>query len=545
VKGSARSVSWERNGGPTEATAASSQVSPDAFAHGVLAVLKWEWLDDTFSVEAKRVLPILLLEVYFAEGTDRRISKRQACEIMGVDYAKTGPKYIAQAEARGLIALERRPEEDKRKEYLRPTPGLMTLLSSELTALRHEIGRQRRRSTVGKGQAAWESTRQFDGGDMIRPSRAEEVIDFVEYDTDPAIPQNNDSPEFEPIVRLPSEVGPYARRAAELVEAFHRSTELRPSLLKSIAENLLVSAEFRSDGSAQVAVLGGPWGVIDERPPRHSGTSEFVRDLFLPAPSPIKIIPGTHHYGFRDKVHPDDLQAAQSLTALSRELFAPKRLEKVPGLVPTSNLEGTLVLVGGTTSNAASRLVLEYKQIEREEDGFDQVSDPAVRLRFMPEADRKHALVQIARGDTEPDWGVLDAVTGERFGIDRDAQQRPVTDYLVVTVLPNFLTAHSFARGEKIVIFGGLHGAGTKASALLLEDADLLNRIRASVKEATAWQALIKVSRVEYKRTRPLPVALDRDVRSCVLQVPSKVVEHYQFAGNTESNGRRRRGRHS
>jgi hypothetical protein len=111
--------------------------------------LKWDWLDGPFSIEARRVLPILMLELFFAEREGGRISKKQACDIMGVDSAKTGPKYIAQAEAAGLLLVESKPKEDRRKDFLRPTQKLMDFVSRELTALYHEIDRQRGRSSMG------------------------------------------------------------------------------------------------------------------------------------------------------------------------------------------------------------------------------------------------------------------------------------------------------------------------------------------------------------------------------------------------------------
>jgi hypothetical protein len=114
----------------------------------VRTILRWHWLDRSFSVEARRVLPILLLELFFAQREGRNISKKEACDIMGVDAAKTGPNYISQAERKGLLIVDQNPEKDRRKHFLHPTPKLMDLLTTELKALYHEIDRQRGRSSM-------------------------------------------------------------------------------------------------------------------------------------------------------------------------------------------------------------------------------------------------------------------------------------------------------------------------------------------------------------------------------------------------------------
>jgi hypothetical protein len=123
--------------------------TPEDLAQPVRTILRWDWLDQSFSVEARRVLPILLLELFFAEREGRNLSKKQACDIMGVDSAKTGPNYIVQAEKKGWLVIDQNLEKDRRKHFLRPTPKLMDFLATELKALYHEIDRQRGRSSMG------------------------------------------------------------------------------------------------------------------------------------------------------------------------------------------------------------------------------------------------------------------------------------------------------------------------------------------------------------------------------------------------------------
>ena len=109
-------------------------------ARTILAVLEWEWLDESLSVEARRVLPILFLTLYLAEKDGRHTNKRQASVVMGVDQAKTGPKYIAQCVGRGFLTVEKR--DDKRKDYLRTTAELRLMIEHNLVELLEHINRR-------------------------------------------------------------------------------------------------------------------------------------------------------------------------------------------------------------------------------------------------------------------------------------------------------------------------------------------------------------------------------------------------------------------
>ena len=478
-------------------------IHPDGeLSRGVARVLKFlnrRWFDGRFAAHEDLYMARLLFAVFDKHRAGEPLNKKAAADAMGAEDIKTARKYVALAEQEGFI-IAVRDANDKRKERLSPTPLLERLLEEEVQTLQRQLE---------------------DPGDAPRES--------VERDRTPTI------------LRFPLELRPYARRAADLVEAIHgATTEQRSAFLNSLEGNLLLFADFRNDGTAKVARLNGPWGMMQEGVVDGPCESETVRRLFLPNSNAIKILPGTHHYGFDNKAHPDDLEAAQSVAADCRQLLAPSKVTEEAGLFPADDLDGTLIFTGGVIANAATRLVLQYTRVGSKPDMLQRVENPVIPLRYEIDTDRTHSLLTIAQ-EKEPNWGVLDTTTGERFSVECDAQQRPRSDYLMVTVVPNFLRQSSFDRGDRIVIFSGVHGAGTKASALLLRDANLLNRIRDSIRGAVAWQALIKVSRIGYGGKRPVPLALETDVRSCVLRIPQHIVE--RFRGGVDLVGARAAGR--
>ncbi|MBL8158176.1 hypothetical protein JNK62_01415 [bacterium] len=108
---------------------------PDiALAAYLLDFMRGTWLDYSWSREARRFLPSLLLGVYVWHRRGKYPTMRDAAAFMHADPASSGPKYIRQAADAGLIRVENHPR-DKRKYILFPTEKLMHLMDKELTKI--------------------------------------------------------------------------------------------------------------------------------------------------------------------------------------------------------------------------------------------------------------------------------------------------------------------------------------------------------------------------------------------------------------------------
>src|SRR5437879_5723329 len=104
-------------------TAKLASGKKELVARRLLRVMRGEWLEYVgVSQEARRYLPSLFVGLFVAEQQGQKLSKREACTIMGADVASTGPKYIDAAEQAGLIRIEKKPPEDRRKDFLHSTP---------------------------------------------------------------------------------------------------------------------------------------------------------------------------------------------------------------------------------------------------------------------------------------------------------------------------------------------------------------------------------------------------------------------------------------
>jgi hypothetical protein len=110
-------------------------------------------LDRSFSPEARRHLPALLLRLYVADADGTAVTMRQACEIMGVDFRNTGPRYIRLAQERGLLTIVERPAEDRRKTLLRATDKLRKLVAHKVDGLLWRLKRELKAPYEGASEA--------------------------------------------------------------------------------------------------------------------------------------------------------------------------------------------------------------------------------------------------------------------------------------------------------------------------------------------------------------------------------------------------------
>lgn len=76
------------------------------------------------------------------------------------------------------------------------------------------------------------------------------------------------------------------------------------------------------------------------------------------------------------------------------------------------------------------------------------------------------------------------------------------TDYLIITKIPNFLTDLAWQRGRTIVSIAGLHGIGTRAIGLLLQNSAVMNTVMTQIDELPqknqSFQIVIKITEIDH-----------------------------------------------
>lgn len=83
--------------------------------------------------DERRLIPPLLFGLFLAHKAGKKVSKGEACKLMGIAHAgPTAPKYFAYLADLDLITIEDRPRDDRRKDFVLPTPHTMELVETEL-----------------------------------------------------------------------------------------------------------------------------------------------------------------------------------------------------------------------------------------------------------------------------------------------------------------------------------------------------------------------------------------------------------------------------
>ena len=131
----------QKNYGPPESKLKSGD-ERILMAQYALAFLNWRWFPGCRVVrkrDEQLLIPPLLFGLYLARKRGKKITKAEACDLMGVDRATTGPKFIRALEADGLLNVDRHPDIDKRKDFLSPTKKLDQLVEGELLRLARNL----------------------------------------------------------------------------------------------------------------------------------------------------------------------------------------------------------------------------------------------------------------------------------------------------------------------------------------------------------------------------------------------------------------------
>ena len=113
-------------------------------AQYALGLINWRWFPGCDAVQKRdeqALIPELLFGLYIARKRNKKISKAEACALMGVDKATTGPKFIRALEDDDLLSVENFPDIDKRKDFVSATLRLERLVDEELVRLARNLKR--------------------------------------------------------------------------------------------------------------------------------------------------------------------------------------------------------------------------------------------------------------------------------------------------------------------------------------------------------------------------------------------------------------------
>jgi hypothetical protein len=223
------------------------------------------------------------------------------------------------------------------------------------------------------------------------------------------------------------------------------------------------------------------------------------------------------------ELHPDNRAA---LLAAGSDLLGPDLIRRDELAIDAT--DSSLLLFGSPTSEGLSRAVFGYSEIADRE-GLSLESpqfDLAYAWELDPEqlGDGRVGRFVPGKGLVErPPWRINNLRGGDvrQFTPQADSEGLICNDYLLITRIPNFLSADAESRGQFIVSFGGAHGTGTRAVDLLFQDRNLMSRVIEELKRRyaaenglvggipSAYQLLFGVSGIKHGRAGSIPKALE------------------------------------
>jgi hypothetical protein len=231
---------------------------------------------------------------------------------------------------------------------------------------------------------------------------------------------------------------------------------------------------------------------------RHWQITEEVHDLiFGELLSDFSIEAGYDHPKVSG-IHPDNLAALTQV----RNIIDPKCCDIIEfkDNVGRVNDEGNIICIGGPVSSRTSRAALEYELVRNQVGciGISRSTKPKIELPFeyaLEDVRSCESAYWLARTrHIVPNWSIK-SNSPEMYvdppELDRD--RKLMSDYLLVTRIPNILNLNAFLAGKKILIIGGCHGIATRSLQSIVDDAEIQDRIRSGLGGAKHFQILIRM----------------------------------------------------
>jgi hypothetical protein len=187
--------------------------------------------------------------------------------------------------------------------------------------------------------------------------------------------------------------------------------------------------------------------------------SDAARELFFGRARHLCATLGNIHPNLpKGTIHSSTLDGLESII----KILDLRETRNVPNLA-VDTVEGSLAILGGPVANLHARLIMGCG-------GLSPLLGVELPVRF----DINLQDTPQNRLETEP-WRV---VVGDRTSS---------SECLVITSLP------TPSASDRVTIFSGLHGAGTRAVDLVLKNERLLERLRRETRGLAAWQSIIEV----------------------------------------------------
>lgn len=245
------------------------------------------------------------------------------------------------------------------------------------------------------------------------------------------------------------------------------------------------------------ALGGGHW--TDSAP--SSVVMERMHDL-MPGDSPILFHPGDDHPQVMG-VHPDNAPTGRLFGIIRQSMHD----VMMPGRA--ARHQGHIICIGSGVSNPLTRDIFGDERVP----GHPSLNRLGLPVTYAYYGDTQRYMRYVGgRPQHGKVAGLILPGSREPVYVRVDKNGLLANDYLVITVMPNFLDPVALRRGDRLVIVGGVHGIGTQAFSNLFTSPNLWKRIGVFVRTHGCFQIVVEVVGVAHSkengRLRSVPMQL-------------------------------------
>ncbi|MDT7044076.1 hypothetical protein [Candidatus Nitronereus thalassa] len=255
-----------------------------------------------------------------------------------------------------------------------------------------------------------------------------------------------------------------------------------------------------------------PQQIIEDRE-----LTALIKRVFLGTGENIAILPASHNPTVGAELTKGTVEAAQPFKSVIFDLD--ERIKDISGSVKTG-ISGNLICFGSPTSNIVARTVMQYKEIRGDgRNGHHFIPNETFEFPFLYELNgdlllkEGHYCKRLVR-DQEiiiPNWGIR--LSKDLLKIPETRNDKIANDYLIITNVPNIFHKQSYELGRRIIMLGGTHATGTRATKLLLLDKGLLKQIEDKSSRMSSWQAVVTIDNVNLETSAPQSLGGRVDVK--------------------------------
>jgi len=249
-----------------------------------------------------------------------------------------------------------------------------------------------------------------------------------------------------------------------------------------------------------------------------------AQELFLGGASGFHVVPSIrltggqlpsgplNHKNGHKSASPEVTQPVQFALQASKKILLRLGATHLPvHEIIEAPLDRNTLLLGGPVANPKVREIMGENGISQK---FFVDNNPIKFPFYFDITDKTLGGYSTERLEKEtPDWPLI-IKDSALPNVDLDNRGRPLEDHVLITSIPQIYDYNAKLRGDRITIFSGRHGVGTRSLGLFTSAkySEFIDGLNKTSKKSKGWQAIVRISEVASDGLTPL--SLDDNLKN-------------------------------